>query len=224
VGSDSETVKDAINEALRAWIGKLPTTHYVIGSAIGPHPFPLIVRSFQSLVGEEARAQIIEATSHLPDVVVSSVDNAVGFFHPFSKDASINLVAVEPEGCLSGTTGDASSVTRGIYHGARTYVHQDDNGQILPWQSMPGRLAYPALGPELSSWKDSGRVQFMACTDTDKMLGLQELVETEGIHLEAEYGYAVHAAIELARTMESGTNILLCATEKDANMDFELTL
>lgn len=224
VGSDSETVKDAINEALRAWIGKLPTTHYVIGSAIGPHPFPLIVRSFQSLVGEEARAQIIEATSHPPDVVVSSVDNAVGFFHPFSKDASINLVAVEPEGCLSGTTGDASSVTRGIYHGARTYVHQDDNGQILPWQSMPGRLAYPALGPELSSWKDSGRVQFMACTDTDKMLGLQELVETEGIHLEAEYGYAVHAAIELARTMESGTNILLCATEKDANMDFELTL
>ncbi|KAJ5643142.1 tryptophan synthase beta subunit-like PLP-dependent enzyme [Penicillium longicatenatum] len=224
VGSDSQTVKDAINEALRAWIGKLPTSHYVLGSAIGPHPFPLIVRSFQSLVGEQARAQMIEATAHLPDVVVSSVDNAVGFFHSFSKDASIDLVAVGPQGYGSSTMGDLSLMTPGIYHGARTYVHQDDHGQILPWPSTTGRLAYPALGPELSNWKDSGRVQFMTCTDTDKLLGLQELAETEGIHLAAECGYAVHAAIELARTMKSGTNIVVCATDKEDNMDDEQSL
>ncbi|KKK11955.1 hypothetical protein AOCH_007446 [Aspergillus ochraceoroseus] len=186
VDAGSRTLRDAVNEALRAWVVDLDTTHYIIGSAIGPHPFPTIVRTFQSVIGEETKQQMMEQIGKLPDAVVACVgggSNAVGSFYPFSKDLSVKLLGVEAGG--DGVDTDRHSATlsggsKGVLHGVRTYVLQDEHGQISETHSISAGLDYPGVGPELSDWKDSERARFIAATDAQCLAGFRAMAQTEG--------------------------------------------
>jgi len=215
VDTGSRTLRDAVNEALRAWVTELDTTHYVIGSAIGPHPFPTIVRTFQSVIGNETKEQMKELTGRLPDAVVACVgggSNAVGMFYPFSKDPSVKLLGVEAGGDGIDTNRHAATLTggtKGVLHGVRTYVLQDKNGQISETHSISAGLDYPGVGPELSSWKDSGRAQFIAATDAQALEGFRLLSQLEGIVPAMESSHAVYGAIQLAKQMGKGQNIVL---------------
>ena len=216
VEAGSKTLRDAVNEAMRAWVVDLDTTHYIIGSAIGPHPFPTIVRTFQSIIGKETKEQMMELTGRLPDAVVACVgggSNAVGMFHPFSLDESVKLLGVEAGG--DGLDTDRHSATLsggsiGVLHGVRTYVLQDAHGQISDTHSVSAGLDYPGVGPELSSWKDSSRAKFIAATDTNAFEGFRVLSETEGIIPALETAHAVWGAMELAKTMKKDENIVIC--------------
>ena len=211
----TRTLRDAVNEALRAWVVDLKTTHYVIGSAIGPHPFPTIVRTFQSVIGNEAKEQLKAAIGKLPDAVVACVgggSNAVGIFYPFSTDPSVKLLGVEAGGDGLGTGRHSATLTggsKGVLHGVHTYVLQDPNGQILETHSVSAGLDYPGVGPELSSWKDSGRARFIAATDAEALQGFRMLSQLEGIIPALESSHAVYGAVQLAKTMEKGENIIL---------------
>jgi tryptophan synthase len=218
VEAGSRTLRDAVNEALRAWVVELDTTHYIIGSAIGPHPFPTIVRTFQSVIGEETKQQMHELTGRLPDAVIACVgggSNAVGMFYPFSEEPSVRLVGVEAGG--DGLDTDRHSATLsggsiGVLHGVRTYVLQDAHGQISDTHSVSAGLDYPGVGPELSSWKDSDRAKFIAATDSDAFIGFRVLSETEGIIPALETAHAIWGAIELAKTMKEDENIVICVS------------
>ena len=218
VEAGSRTLRDAVNEALRAWVVELDTTHYIIGSAIGPHPFPTIVRTFQSVIGDETKAQMKVLTGRLPDAVIACVgggSNAVGMFYPFSKDPSVKLVGVEAGG--DGLDTDRHSATLsggsiGVLHGVRTYVLQDAHGQICDTHSVSAGLDYPGVGPELSSWKDSARAKFIAATDSDAFQGFRVLSETEGIIPALETAHAIWGAVELAKTMKKDENIVICVS------------
>lgn len=216
VEAGSRTLRDAVNEALRKWVEKLDTTHYIIGSAIGPHPFPTIVRTFQSVIGNETKEQMQALTGRLPDAVVACVgggSNATGMFFPFSEDPSVKLLGVEAGG--DGVETDRHSATLtggkpGVLHGVRTYILQNEDGQIEDTHSVSAGLDYPGVGPELSGWKDSSRARFIAATDAEAFLGFKNLSELEGIIPALETSHAIFGAMELAKTMKEEENIVIC--------------
>jgi tryptophan synthase len=215
VEAGSRTLRDAVNEALRAWVVDLDTTHYIIGSAIGPHPFPTIVRTFQSVIGDETKEQMKELIGKLPDAVVACVgggSNAVGMFYPFSNDPSVKLLGVEAGGDGLDTLRHSATLTggsKGVLHGVRTYVLQDKNGQISETHSVSAGLDYPGVGPELSNWKDTERARFIAATDAEAFQGFRLISQLEGIIPALESSHAVFGAIQLAKTMKKGENIVL---------------
>ncbi|RQM08499.1 hypothetical protein DH86_00000522 [Scytalidium sp. 3C] len=216
VEAGSRTLRDAVNEALRAWVVKLDTTHYIIGSAIGPHPFPTIVRTFQSVIGNETKAQMLEKRGKLPDAVVACVgggSNAVGMFYPFSKDPSVKLLGVEAGGDGVETLRHSATLTggtKGVLHGVRTYVLQNEHGQIQDTHSVSAGLDYPGVGPELSSWKDSQRAKFIAATDKEAFIGFRLISQLEGIIPALESAHAIYGAIELAKTMPKDQDVVIC--------------
>ena len=217
VEAGSRTLRDAVNEALRAWVVELDTTHYIIGSAIGPHPFPTIVRTFQSVIGEETKEQFKALTGgKLPDAVVACVgggSNAVGMFYPFSSEPSVKLIGVEAGG--EGVDTDKHSATLGggsigVLHGVRTYVLQNEHGQISDTHSISAGLDYPGVGPELSNWKDSDRAMFINATDPEALIGFRTLSETEGIIPALESSHAIYGAMEVAKKMKKEETIVIC--------------
>ena len=214
VESGSRTLKDAINEAMRDWVTNVRTTHYLIGSAIGPHPFPTIVRDFQSVIGREARAQMLEKAGKLPDAVVACVgggSNAIGMFHPFVNDASVKLFGAEAGGEGPGGMSSATmSFGRpGVLHGTRTYLMQDDNGQVSKTKSISAGLDYPGVGPEHAFLKDSGRATYLAVTDKQAMEAFFELSKTEGIIPALEPSHALYTTMQLAKELGPGKDILV---------------
>ena len=203
VTSGGRTLKDAINEALRDWSASFETTHYLLGTAAGPHPFPTMVREFQRVIGREARAQMIEQLGRLPDAVVACVgggSNAIGLFADFLDDP-VRLIGVEAAG--KGLDGPAHGATllrgtRGILHGAETYVLQDDEGQIADTWSVSAGLDYPAVGPEHAHLKESGRAEYIGCTDAEALKAFKRLATGEGILCAFESAHALALALKLA--------------------------
>jgi tryptophan synthase beta chain len=202
VVSGSRTLKDAINEALRDWVTNVETTHYLIGSAVGPHPYPRIVRDFQSVIGRETRAQIEEAEGRLPDVVVACVgggSNAIGMFHPFASDESVRLVGVEAGG--QGVTSGKHAATLvggrpGVLHGALSYLLQDQHGQVIETHSISAGLDYPGVGPEHSYLRATGRATYVAADDAAAVAAFQALSHEEGIIPALESAHAVAWVLE----------------------------
>jgi tryptophan synthase beta chain len=203
VESGGRTLKDAINEALRDWSASFETTHYLLGTAAGPHPFPTMVREFQRVIGREARAQIIEQLGRLPDAVIACVgggSNAIGLFADFIDDP-VQLIGVEPAGKgLDGEQHGATLLrgTRGVLHGAETYILQDEEGQISDTWSVSAGLDYPAVGPEHAHLKDSGRARYVGCTDADALAAFKALAESEGILCAFESAHALAYALKVA--------------------------
>jgi tryptophan synthase beta chain len=203
VRSGSRTLKDAINEAIRDWVTNVATTHYLIGSAVGPHPYPRIVRDFQSVIGTETRAQILVEEERLPDLVVACVgggSNAIGMFHPFAGDAQVRLVGVEAAGRGIASGAHAATLVAGrpgVLHGALSYLLQDADGQVLETHSLSAGLDYPGVGPEHSYLKDSGRAQYVAADDDQALAALRVLSEEEGIIPALESAHAVAHVLAL---------------------------
>ncbi|EFG36924.1 tryptophan synthase [Brucella sp. NVSL 07-0026] len=207
VSAGNGTLKDAMNEALRDWVTNVEDTYYLIGTAAGPHPYPELVRDFQSVIGTEARQQILEQEGRLPDVIVAAVgggSNAIGLFHPFLDDASVKIVGVEAGGRgLEGEEHCASmSAGRpGVLHGNRTYLLQNADGQILEGHSVSAGLDYPGVGPEHSWLKDSGRVDYVPILDNEALDAFQLCTRTEGIIPALESAHAIAQAVKIAPTM-----------------------
>lgn len=204
VTSGTKTLKDAANEALRHWVASVQDTHYVIGSVVGPHPYPAMVRDFQSIIGVEARQQILERENRLPDYLVACVgggSNAMGLFHPFVQDQEVKMVGVEAAGHGIHTGHHAATLTagtKGVLHGALSYILQDDDGQILPAHSISAGLDYPGVGPEHSYYKDSGRASYQAITDAEALEAFQKLARLEGIIPALESAHALAYVMKLA--------------------------
>ncbi len=207
VTTGSRTLKDAINEAMRDWVANVETTHYCIGSVMGPHPFPAMVRDFQRIIGDEARAQLLDTEGRLPDAVAACVgggSNAIGIFTAFLDDAGVRLVGFEAGGDGVGTDRHAATIaggSRGVLHGMRTYLLQDADGQTLPTHSVSAGLDYPGVGPEHAWLYDSGRATYQAVDDTAAMEALALLSRTEGILPAIESAHAVAGALGLAREL-----------------------
>ncbi len=204
VTSGSRTLRDAINEAMRDWMASVGTTHYCLGSVVGPHPFPQIVRDFQAVIGREARRQCLDQLGRLPDVVVACVgggSNAAGIFYPFLDDAGVKLLGVEAGG-RSGAPGDHAAPlcfgSPGVLHGSFSYVMQDDDGQTADVHSISAGLDYPGTGPEHSYWKDIGRVEYTQATDAEVLTAFDRLARCEGILPALESSHAVAKAMDLA--------------------------
>lgn len=216
VEAGARTLRDAVNEAMRSWVVNLDTTHYCIGSAIGPHPFPTIVRTFQSIIGNETKEQMQKARGKLPDAVVACVgggSNAVGMFYPFSKDESVKLLGVEAGGDGVNTGKHSATLTggtKGVLHGVRTYILQNEHGQIDETHSVSAGLDYPGVGPELANWKDMDRAKFIAATDAEAFIGFRLLSQLEGIIPALETSHAIFGAVELAKTMKKDEDIVIC--------------
>ncbi len=216
VEAGSRTLRDAVNEALRSWVVNLEDTHYIIGSAIGPHPFPTIVRTFQSVIGNETKAQMLEKRGKLPDAVVACVgggSNAVGMFYPFSKDLSVKLLGVEAGGDGLDTPRHSATLaagSKGVLHGVRTYILQNEHGQINDTHSVSAGLDYPGVGPELSHWKDMERAEFVAATDAEAFIGFRLMSQLEGIIPALESSHGIYGALELAKTMKKDQDIVIC--------------
>ena len=216
VPSGTQTLKDAINEAIRDWVTNVGSTHYLIGSVVGPHPYPMMVRDFQSVIGEESRAQILEMDNKLPDYVVACVgggSNAIGIFHRFISDETVSLVGVEAAG--EGLDSDRHSATLsvgqpGVLHGSMSYLLQDQDGQVIGTHSISAGLDYPGVGPEHSFLKDAGRATYVGATDDQALEGFHLLCRTEGIIPALESSHAVFYASELARKLPSDQSILVC--------------
>ena len=215
VNTGSRTLKDATNEAMRDWMGSVGETHYILGSVVGPHPFPMIVRDFQSVIGRECRAQCLERYGRLPDAVVACVgggSNAAGIFWPFADDAAVRLVGVEAGGRGPGAGNHAAPLahgTPGVLHGSLSYVLQDPFGQTADVHSCSAGLDYPGVGPEHSYWKDTGRVEYVAATDAEALAAFDLLAQKEGIIPALETSHAVHAAVQLARTMPKDAIVVI---------------
>lgn len=227
VESGTRTLKDAINEAIRDWVTNVETTHYLIGSVVGPHPYPMLVRDFQAVIGQEARQQILDAEGRLPDYVVACVgggSNAIGTFHEFIPDGTVKLVGVEAggEGLDSGRHSASLTAGRpGVLHGAMSYLLQDPHGQVLETHSISAGLDYPGVGPEHSYLKDSGRAQYLAVTDSQALEGFHLLARSEGIIPALEPAHAVYHACQLARQLTREQVILVCLSgrgDKDINI------
>jgi tryptophan synthase beta chain len=215
VTAGSRTLKDAINEAIRDWVTNVDTTYYIIGSVVGPHPYPTMVRDFQSVIGREARAQCLEQIGRLPSAVVACVgggSNAIGIFHPFVDDRDVQLLGAEAagRGIDSGQHAATLSAGRpGVLHGARSYLLQDANGQVLEAHSISAGLDYPGVGPEHAYLKDLGRARYVSITDVQAMDALQLLCRTEGIIPALESAHAISAAVDLARTLTPDDVVLV---------------
>jgi len=209
VASGSRTLKDAINEAIRDWVTNARDTHYLLGSVVGPHPYPVIVRDFQSVIGKETRGQIMTQAGRLPDCIVACVgggSNAIGIFHPFLDDKEVKLIGVEAAGRGVETGAHAASLVAGevgVLHGAKMYLLQDSDGQIRETHSISAGLDYPGVGPEHSYLKDTGRASYVAVSDKEALDGFQLLCETEGITPALESAHAILYAVKLAGTMDS---------------------
>ena len=214
VDTGSKTLKDAINEAMRDWVTNVTTTHYLIGSAIGPHPFPTIVRDFQSVIGKEARAQMLEQAGKLPDVAIACVgggSNAIGLFHPFLDDP-VRLIGVEAGGDGVGTGKHSATLVAGrpgVLHGTRTYLLQDAAGQIMETHSISAGLDYPGVGPEHSWLKQTERAEYVAVDDKQALEGFQALTRSEGIIPALEPSHAIYHAMKVAKEMGTGTDLLI---------------
>ena len=213
VTAGAATLKDAMNEALRDWVANVHNTFYIIGTAAGPHPYPELVRDFQSVIGKEARAQMLARTGRLPDLLVAAIgggSNAIGLFHPFLDDASVKMLGVEAAGHGLDKEHAASLAggRPGILHGNKTYLLQDDDGQILEGHSISAGLDYPGIGPEHSWLKEIGRVEYTSVTDTEALDGFQLLCRTEGIIPALEPSHAIAAVKKVAPTMPKDAIIL----------------
>ncbi len=207
VTSGSKTLKDAMNEAMRDWVTNVDNTFYIIGTAAGPHPYPMLVRDFQSIIGREARRQCLEQTGKLPDALIACVgggSNAIGLFHPFLADENVAMYGVEAggDGVETGRHAAPLSAGRpGVLHGNRTYLMDNGDGQIIETHSVSAGLDYPGVGPEHSWLKDIGRVNYVAINDTEALAGFRRLTQTEGIMPALESSHAVAYAEKLAPTM-----------------------
>lgn len=216
VDKGAGTLKDAVNEALRYWVSNVGDTHYILGSALGPHPFPKIVRNFQRVIGVETRQQILAKEARLPDAIVACVgggSNAIGMFHPFVEDEEVALYGVEAAGSGISTGLHSAAVAdekEGVLHGAYMYVLQDENGLIQEAHSISAGLDYPAIGPEHCHLHDIGRVKYSSVTDDGALEGLQLLSKTEGILPALESAHAVQFAVELAGQMSEEEMIVIC--------------
>lgn len=216
VSSGSGTLKDAVNEALRYWVTHVADTHYILGSVMGPHPFPKIVRDFQSVIGKETKIQYLEKEGKLPDAVVACIgggSNAMGMFHPFVNDETVKMYGVEAAGLGVDTDRHAASLTKGkpgILHGAMMYLLQDDDGQIQEAHSISAGLDYPGIGPEHSYLHDIKRVNYESITDDEALDGVQLLSRLEGIIPALESAHAVSYAVKLAATMNKEEGIVIC--------------
>jgi tryptophan synthase beta chain len=215
VESGSKTLKDAMNEAFRDWVTNVRTTHYVIGSAAGAHPYPMMVRDFQSVIGKETREQIQEKEGRLPDAVIACVgggSNAIGMFYPFVNDESVRMIGVEAAGYGLEPGKHAATLVAGslgVLHGARSYLLQDERGQVLDTHSVSAGLDYPGVGPEHSYLKDAGRAEYVACTDAEALEGFKLLCRTEGIIPALESAHAVAQAARIAGDMPRDTILVV---------------
>lgn len=215
VSSGSRTLKDAINEAFRDWVSNISTSHYLLGSVVGPHPYPAMVRDFQSIIGKETREQMLKQYQRLPDYIVACVgggSNSMGIFYPFLNDKDVRLVGVEAAGHGIETGEHAATLTAGtlgVLHGAKSYVLQDKDGQILATHSISAGLDYPGVGPEHSFLKDSGRAVYASITDKEALDGFQLLCRTEGIIPALESAHAVAHAVKMAPALKKDQIIVI---------------
>ncbi|QDT65791.1 tryptophan synthase subunit beta [Calycomorphotria hydatis] len=226
VTSGSRTLKDATNEAMRDWMASVENTHYIIGSVVGPHPFPMMVRDFQSVIGRETKAQCVEKFGRLPDEIVACVgggSNAAGIFYPFVEDQSVHLTGIEAGG-RGPTLGEhASTLTfgkPGVLHGSYSYVLQDDDGQTSQVHSVSAGLDYPGVGPEHSYWKDSERVRYLNVTDDEALEAFQVVSQQEGIIPAVETAHAIAQLMKSAAERSSDEHVVLCLSgrgDKDVN-------
>jgi tryptophan synthase beta chain len=216
VESGTRTLKDATNEALRDWVTNVPSTHYIIGSVVGPDPFPRMVRDFQSVIGREARAQMLDRFGALPHTVVACVgggSNAMGIFSGFLEDKDVQLVGVEAagQGLASGHhSATLSAGSPGVLHGSLSYLLQDADGQVSPAHSISAGLDYPGVGPEHSYLRDSGRVRYDTATDAEALTAFQDLCRLEGIIPALETAHALAWVRRIAGTLRSNASILVC--------------
>ena len=215
VTSGSKTLKDAMNEAMRDWVSNVDDTFYIIGTVAGPHPYPVLVRDLQSIIGREARQQCLETTGKLPDVLVACVgggSNAIGLFHPFLQDSSVRLIGVEAGGHGLQTGRHAAPLSDGrpgVLHGNRTYLMEDENGQINPTHSISAGLDYPGVGPEHAWLKDSGRVEYVSANDAEAVDAFHDLTRMEGIMPALESSHALAHARKIAADMDSDAVIII---------------
>jgi tryptophan synthase beta chain len=225
VMNGSRTLKDAINEAMRDWVANVDNTHYLLGTVAGPHPFPVMVRDFHSIIGVESRAQLLETEGHLPTAVVACVgggSNAMGIFHAFLDD-DVALYGYEAAGDGIDTPRHAATIQRGrpgVLHGARTYVLQDEDGQTIESHSISAGLDYPGIGPEHAWLRDSGRATYLGITDAEAMQAMMDLSRTEGIIPAIETAHALAGALNLAREL-SPTDIILVNLSGRGDKDME---
>ena len=215
VTSGSQTLKDAMNEAMRDWVSNVDDTFYIIGTVAGPHPYPVLVRDLQSIIGRETRQQCLEATGRLPDALVACVgggSNAIGLFHPFLEDASVRLIGVEAGGLGLPTGRHAAPLSAGkpgVLHGNRTYLMEDEHGQIQPTHSISAGLDYPGVGPEHAWLKDSGRVEYVAVNDAEAVAAFHDLTRTEGIMPALESSHALAHVMKIAGQLGSEETIII---------------
>ncbi|MFO0856086.1 MAG: tryptophan synthase subunit beta [Phycisphaerales bacterium] len=226
VETGSRTLKDATNEAMRDWMGSVQDTHYIIGSVVGPHPFPMIVRDFQSIIGRETKAQSLRSFSKLPDAIIACVgggSNAAGIFYSFVDDAKVKLIGVEAGGRGPEAGQHAASLSLGspgVLHGSLSYVLQDESGQTADVHSCSAGLDYPGVGPEHSYWKDAGRVEYSSVTDDDALEAFNLMARTEGIIPALETSHAIAFAIRMAAESHKDQHIVVCLSGRgDKDVD-----
>jgi len=232
VASGSQTLKDAVNEAIRDWVAHVDDTYYLLGSALGPHPYPTIVRDFQTVIGREARTQILEAEDRLPDALVACVgggSNAIGLFHPFLADEDVAMIGVEAggEGVETGKHAARFSDTRrgrpGVLHGTRSFVLQDDDGQILETHSISAGLDYPSVGPEHALLRDRGRIRYTYAIDSEALGAFNLLCRLEGIIPALESAHAVAEVIKLAPTLHK-EQVIVCNLSGRGDKDLDTVM
>ena len=215
VTSGSCTLKDAINEAIRDWVSNVGNTHYLLGSVVGPHPYPMIVRDFQSIIGKEARQQVMADYQRLPDYLVACVgggSNSIGLFHSFFNDDSVKFIGVEAGGMGIATGHHSATLVTGrtgVLHGTKSYLMEDEHGQILETRSIAPGLDYPGVGPEHSFYKDSGRASYVSVNDEQALEGFKLLCETEGIIPALESAHAIYHAVEIAAGLDREQLIII---------------
>jgi len=227
VTTGTKTLKDATNEAFRDWVANVESTHYVIGSVVGPHPFPMLVRDFQRIIGVETRQQVLDRVGRLPDAVVACVgggSNAMGIFHRFIEDAEVALIGCEAGGEGVETGHHAAPLTAGepgVLHGARSYLMQDEDGQTLDTHSISAGLDYPGVGPEHAWLRDQGRAQYRGVTDADAMAALRTLARTEGILCAIESAHAFAGALQWVKEQERDDLLVVvnCSGRGDKDVD-----
>jgi tryptophan synthase beta chain len=227
VAAGTRTLKDAMNEALRDWVTNIRNTYYLIGSVAGPHPYPMMVRDFQSVIGRETRKQILKQERRLPDLLVACVgggSNAMGLFYPFKDDPEVKMVGVEAAGLGLSTQKHAASISRGkigVFHGSKSYLLQDEHGQIQEVHSVSAGLDYPGVGPEHSCFHEIKRAEYTAITDEEAIEGFHVLTKTEGIIPALESAHAVAQVIKMAPTMDKNKIIIINLSgrgDKDLNI------
>jgi tryptophan synthase beta chain len=215
VTTGSRTLKDAINEAMRDWVTNVSTTHYLLGTVAGPHPFPTMVRDFHKIIGEESKSQLLEIIGKLPDAVLACVgggSNAIGIFHAFIDDPKVRLIGLEAGGAGVASGKHAATLvggSTGVLHGTRTFVLQDEDGQTMESHSISAGLDYPGVGPEHAYLKDIGRAEYLAITDDEAMQAFDLLSKSEGIIPAIETAHALAGAIKVGKELGANSNLLI---------------